>query len=87
MNSKIFKLILLICVLSLSYGCTDSDKYVLQKYYKDPNSAAAKLMGGLYAGSIGTFSRLENCQKMKFKVEQDDKKIGYTNSRFVCEKQ
>ncbi|SMM99596.1 hypothetical protein SPONN_726 [uncultured Candidatus Thioglobus sp.] len=44
-------------------------------------------MGGLYAGSIGTFSRLENCQKMKFKIEQDDKKIGYTNSRFICEKQ
>jgi hypothetical protein len=51
MNSNIFKLILLSGILSLANGCTDSDQYVLQKYYKDPNSAAVKLMGGLYAGS------------------------------------
>jgi hypothetical protein len=76
----------ILSILSFSNCYAGSDQYVLQKYYKDQNSAAAKLMGGLYAGSIGSFSRLENCLKMKSKVEEDDRKIGYTNSRFVCEK-
>ncbi len=76
----------IITILSFSNCYAGSDEYVLQKYYKDPNSTAAKLMGGLYAGSIGTFSRLENCLKMKSKVVEDDRKIGYTNSRFECEK-
>ena len=85
-KSQHFLLGSVLTILSFSNCYAGSDEYVLQKYYKDPNSAAAKLMGGLYAGSIGTFSRLENCLKMKSKVEEDDRKIGYTNSRFECEK-
>lgn len=65
-------------------GCFGT-KYELKKYYKDPLSAAAKMMGGTYAGVVETFNSMEACLQMKSQVEQDDRNIGYTNSRFVCD--
>jgi hypothetical protein len=65
-------------------GCF-SDEYELKKYYKDPNSAAAQMMGSTYAGVVETFNSLAACRDMKAQVERDDRNIGYTNSRFVCD--
>lgn len=66
-------------------GCF-GDQYELKKYYKDPNSPAAQMMGGTYAGVVETFNSMEACLQMKEQVERDDRNIGYTNSRFVCDK-
>jgi hypothetical protein len=67
----------------LLQGCFGSE-YELQKFYRDPNSPAARMMGGIYAGVVDTFSSLEACLDTKADVERDDREIGYTNSRFVC---
>ncbi|WP_301387892.1 hypothetical protein [Thalassolituus sp. UBA2590] len=68
----------------LLQGCFGTE-YELKKYYKDPNSPAAKMMGGTYAGVVETFNSMEACLQMKEQVERDDRNIGYTNSRFVCD--
>lgn len=65
-------------------GCFGTE-YELKKYYKDPHSAAAQMMGGTYAGIVETFNSLDACLQMKEQVERDDRNIGYTNSRFVCD--
>ena len=78
------KFILLGTVVFLQ-GCSPAETYELKKYYKDSTSAAAKMMGGTYAGVIETFSSLEDCLQMKEQVERDDSESGYTNSRFVCD--
>lgn len=75
---------LLLCVLFSLQGCFGTE-YELKKYYKNPFSAAAKMMGGTYAGVVETFNTLEACMQMKQQVEKDDRDIGYTNSRFVCD--
>ena len=64
----------------------DRNQYELKKFYKDPNSPAAKMMGSTYAGVVETFNSMSACLQMKEQVEKDDQKIGYTNSRFVCDK-
>lgn len=79
------RLVLLVVTLILLQGCFGT-KYELKKYYKDPNSAAARMMGGTYAGVVETFNSLDACLQMKEQVERDDLNIGYTNSRFVCDK-
>ncbi len=68
----------------LLQGCFGTE-YELKKYYKDPSSPAAKMMGGTYAGVVETFNSMEACLQMKEQVERDDRNIGYTNSRFVCD--
>ncbi len=65
-------------------GCFNTE-YELKKYYKDPDSLAAIMMGGTYAGVVETFNSLDACLQMKMQVERDDRNIGYTNSRFVCD--
>lgn len=67
----------------LLQGC--SKEYELKKFYKDPNSPAAVLMGSTYAGVLETFNSMGACEEMKREVEADDEAIGYTNSRFVCD--
>jgi hypothetical protein len=67
----------------LLQGCFGAE-YELQKFYRDPSSPAARMMGGMYAGVVGTFRSMDACLNMKGAVERDDRKIGYTNSRFVC---
>lgn len=47
---------------------------------------AAILMGGTYAGVVAEFYTLEGCLEAKRKAELADKRIGYTNSIFKCEK-
>jgi hypothetical protein len=91
MPEKLFKLenimirvALLLCVLFSLQGCFGTE-YELKKYYKDPFSAAAKFMGGTYAGVVETFNSLDAFMQMKQQVEKDDRDIGYTNSRFVCD--
>ena len=78
------KMALLLCLVFALQGCF-STEYELKKYYKDPYSAAAQIMGGTYAGVVETFNSLEACMQMKNQVEKDDRNIGYTNSRFVCD--
>ena len=78
------KFILIVVSAILLQGCFGTE-YELKKYYKDPNSPAARMIGGTYAGVVETFSSLEACLKMKEQVEQDDRKINYTNSKFVCD--
>ncbi|MCU7840900.1 MAG: hypothetical protein KZQ94_16165 [Candidatus Thiodiazotropha sp. (ex Troendleina suluensis)] len=78
-------LILLLAIASLS-GCVEKEEYELKKYYKDATSPAAKLMGGTYAGVVETFNSIDACMEMKKQIEQDDRDIGYTNARFVCDK-
>ena len=67
-------------------GCFNEDKYELKKFYKDPNSPAAIMMGSMYAGVVATFNSRDACMQMKSQAEEDDKAIGYKNSRFVCDK-
>ena len=62
------------------------EKYELHKYYKNPISPAAVLMGGTYAGVVDEFETLDECIETKAEVEKDDAAIGYTNSLFKCEK-
>lgn len=66
-------------------GCSD-EKHELHKYYKDPLSPAAILMGGTYAGVVDEFNTLDECLETKAEVEKDDAEIGYTNSLFKCKK-
>tara|TARA_R110000868_G_scaffold406619_1_gene687196 strand:- start:490 stop:831 length:342 start_codon:yes stop_codon:yes gene_type:complete len=73
-----------ICAAILLQACF-STKYELKKYYKDPNSPAARIMGGTYAGVVETFNSMDACLQMKEQVARDDRNIGYTNSRFVCD--
>lgn len=69
-------------------GCINDSttKYNLNKYYKDPYSEAALMMGSTYAGVVSSFNSLDACLEMKYQVEQDNLKVGYTNSIFRCEK-
>ena len=78
------KAIFVIFFVILLQGCFGTE-YELKKYYKDPNSPAAKMMGGTYAGVVETFNSLDACLQMKEQVERDDLNIGYTNARFVCD--
>lgn len=78
------RMMLFLSVIFSLQGCFGTE-YELKKYYKDPFSAAAKLMGGTYAGVVETFNTLDACMQMKQQVEKDDQDIGYTNSRFVCD--
>ncbi len=66
-------------------GCFEDSTYELKKYYKDPNSPAAIMMGGTYAGVVDEFDSLDECNEMKLRVEKDDRDIGYSNSLFECE--
>lgn len=77
-------LILLLAIASLS-GCVEKEEYELKKYYKDATSPAAQLMGGTYAGVLETFNSLDACLQMIKQVERDDREIGYTNARWVCD--
>ena len=77
------KVFVIASTVALLQGCLGTE-YELQKFYRDPNSPAARLMGGLYAGVVETFSSMEACLQMKADVERDDRNIGYTNSRFLC---
>ena len=52
-------------------------RYDLHKFYRQ---------NGAWAGIVETFSSELECLDTKADVEEDDKRIGYTNSRFVCEK-
>lgn len=79
------RVIIILILANLLQGCFGT-KYELKKYYKDPNSPAAQLMGGTYAGVVETFNSMDACLQMKEQVERDDQRIGYTNSRFVCDK-
>ena len=76
---------LILVTMIILQGCFGGEEYELKKYYKDPESPAAKMMGSTYAGVIETFNTLNACLQMKEQVEADDRKIGYTNSRFVCD--
>lgn len=78
------KFILIVVSAILLQGCFGTE-YELKKYYKDANSPAARMMGGTYAGVVETFSSREACLQMKEQVERDDRKMNYTNSRFVCD--
>lgn len=78
------RILLLFMSTILLQGCFGSE-YELKKYYKDPNSAAARMLGGIYAGVVENFNSLDACLQMKDQVERDDRDIGYTNSRFVCD--
>lgn len=78
------KILIIILALFLQ-GCFGENEYELKKYYKDSGSAAALLMGGTYAGVVETFNSLDACLEMKNQAERDDERIGYTNSRFVCD--
>ena len=77
------KVISAVLVVILLQGCLGPE-YELQKFYRDPSSAAARMMGSMYAGVVDTFDSLAACLDTKADVEQDDREIGYTNSRFVC---
>lgn len=79
------KITLIIFTVLLLSGCLESE-YELKKYYKDANSPAAQMMGSTYAGVIETFKSQDLCFQKKAQVEQNDRNIGYTNSRFECEK-
>ena len=74
--------------LLISTACSTggSDKYKLHKFYKDPLSLAAILMGGTYAGILEKFDTIEECMVSKQQSENNDKEIGYTNSSFRCSK-
>jgi len=74
----------LLIIFSLQ-ACSDNKQFELKKFYKDPYSPAAQLLGSTYAGVIETFNSLNACMQMKEDVENEDRKIGYTNSRFVCD--
>lgn len=78
--NKVLGVWILIVFLS---GCS-GEKYELHKYYKDPLSQAAILMGGTYAGIVDEFNTLGECLETKAEVEKDDAEIGYTNSLFEC---
>ena len=78
------RFILVLISAVLLQGCFGTE-YELKKYYKDPGSPAAILMGGTYAGVVATFNSRDACMQMKEQVELDDRNIGYTNSRFVCD--
>lgn len=78
------KQVLIISTALLLSGCFETE-YELKKYYKDPNSPAARMMGGTYAGVVESFKSQDLCLQRKVQVEQNDRKIGYTNSRFECE--
>ncbi len=80
-----YRIILLLGIISLLLGCSGGTEYELKKYYKDPASPTAIMMGGTYAGVVKTFSSLDACLQMKEQVERDDRNTGYTNSRFVCD--
>ena len=82
--SVIMKFIFVLVSMVLLQGCFGT-KYELKKYYRDPTSAAALIMGGTYAGVVETFNSMDACLQMKSQAEQDDHDIGYTNSRFVCD--
>ena len=74
----------LLGIVSLLQGCFGGTEHELRKYYKDPDSPAARLMGGTYAGVVETFNSQDDCLQMQELVERDDRNTGYTNSRFVC---
>ena len=84
MVNEMYKIIVFIGLSILLQGCF-SPEFELKKYYKDPDSPAARMMGGTFAGVVETFNSLEACMQMKEKVEMDDRRINYTNSRFVCD--
>jgi hypothetical protein len=77
----------IICIVIALFicSCSESKEYELKKYYKDPYSRAAQMMGSTYAGVVEKFNSLPACEEMKRQVEAGDRKIGYTNSRFVCD--
>ena len=75
-------LVFLISTLILT-GCFKSE-YELKKYYRDPTSPAAQLMGGTFAGVVNTFDSLAACNEMKKEVENDDLVRSYTNSKYIC---
>ena len=80
------KLFTFLAFAFLLQGCFGGEEYELRKYYRDPYSPAALMMGGMYAGVVERFDSQDACLSMKEGVEEDDRKIGYTNSRFVCAK-
>jgi hypothetical protein len=81
-----YRLLILLVFLGVLQGCSGESEYELKKFYKDPLSPAAIMMGGTYAGVVATFNSLGACLQMKEQVEQEDRNIGYMNSRFVCDK-
>ena len=80
-----YKKFIPLSIVSLLVGCSGGTEYELKKFYKDPLSPAAIMMGGTYAGVVKTFNSLDACLQMKKQVERDDRNISYTNSRFVCD--
>ena len=55
------------------------------KIGQNMHSPAAQLLGSTYAGVVETFNSFNACMQMKEDVEKEDIRIGYTNSRFVCD--
>jgi len=83
----VLKTVLLILGITFTLqACADNNEYELKKYYKDANSPAAILMGGTFAGVVSTFSSKADCIHAKQRAVSDDRKTGYTNSTFICEK-
>ncbi len=54
------RILLLVITSILLQGCFGTE-YELKKYYKDPNSAAARMMGGTYAGESPRVHRRPVC--------------------------
>lgn len=77
--------LMLFGVFFIIQACADNNEYELKKFYKDPESPAAKLLGSTYAGVVDTFKSMPACMQMKEQIEADDLRIGYTNSRFICD--
>ena len=84
MFTRNIKIILALTLTLVLASCGDT--YQLHKFYRDPSSTAAIMMGSTYAGVVDEFDTLEECLEVKRQVERDDAAIGYTNSRFECEK-
>ena len=80
--------IMIVCFLPLTTSCVggDSDKYILHKFYNDPLSPIAIMMGGTYAGTLEKFDTIEECMISAQQAKNEDMEIGYTNSSFRCSK-